>query len=47
MVIERDRHQPMEEKNKYKLDIYKLKLDGSGKIERLADSSTRCLNKIK
>jgi Tol biopolymer transport system component len=32
MVIESDRHQPMEERNKYKLDIYKLKLDGSGKL---------------
>lgn len=47
MVIESDRHQPMEERNKYKLDIYKLKLDGSGEVERLADFSTRYLNKIK
>lgn len=47
MVIESDRHQPMEERNKYKLDIYKLKLDGSGEIERLADFSTRYFNKIK
>lgn len=47
MVIESDRHQPMEERNKYKLDIYKLTLDGSGEVERLADFSTRYFNKIK
>ncbi|WP_194974860.1 TolB family protein [Aquiflexum lacus] len=47
MVIESDRHQPMEERNKYKLDIYKLKLDGSGEVERLADFSTRYFNVIK
>jgi hypothetical protein len=47
MIIESDRHQPMEERNQYKLDIYKLMLDGSGKVERLADFSTRYLNKIK
>jgi len=40
-MIESDRHQPMNERNKYKLDIYKLKLDGSGEVERLADFSTR------
>jgi hypothetical protein len=47
MVIESDRHQPMEERNKYKLDIYRLKLDGSGEVERLADFSTRYSGKIK
>ena len=47
MVIESDRHQPMEERNKYKLDIYLLKLDGSGEVERLADFSTRYFNRIK
>jgi hypothetical protein len=47
MTIESDRHQPMEERNKYKLDIYILDLDGSGKVERLADFSTRYFNKIK
>jgi hypothetical protein len=47
MIIESDRHQPMEERNQYKLDIYKLMLDGSGKVERLADFSTRYMNKIK
>ena len=41
MLIESDRHQPLPERNKYKLDIYKLKLDGSGEVERLADFSTR------
>lgn len=33
MAIESDRHQPVEERNKYKLDINKLKPDGSGKVE--------------
>jgi hypothetical protein len=47
MVIESDRHQPLDQRNKYKLDIYKLKLDGSGETERLADFSTRYLNRIK
>lgn len=47
MVIESDRHQPMDERNKYKLDIYKLKIDGSGEVERLADFSTRYFNRIK
>ena len=41
ILIESDRHQPMNERNKYKLDIYRLNLDGSGKVERLADFSTR------
>jgi hypothetical protein len=41
LALESDRHQPMEERNKYKLDIYILKLDGSGEVERLADFSTR------
>ena len=39
-MIESDRHQPMSERNKYKLDVYKLKLDGSGEVERLADFSS-------
>jgi len=47
IVIESDRHQLLEERNKYKLDIYKLKLDGSGEVERLADFSTRYFNMIK
>ncbi|MFN7118877.1 MAG: hypothetical protein ACK4TA_18905 [Saprospiraceae bacterium] len=46
-LVESDRHQPLSERNKYKLDIYKLKLDGSGEVERLADFSTRYFNKIK
>ncbi|MFO7670065.1 MAG: hypothetical protein R6W31_10440 [Bacteroidales bacterium] len=41
MLLESDRHQPLPERNKYKLDIYILKLDGSGEAERLADFSTR------
>ena len=41
ILIESDRHQPMQFRNQYKLDVYKLKLDGSGDVERLADFSTR------
>jgi Tol biopolymer transport system component len=41
ILIESDRHQPMQFRNQYKLDVYKLKLDGSGEVERLADFSTR------
>jgi len=41
ILIESDRHQPMQFKNQYKLDVYKLKLDGSGEVERLADFATR------
>ena len=40
-LIESDRHQEMSNRNQYKLDVYKLKLDGSGETERLADFSTR------
>jgi len=40
-IIESDRHQPKELRNQYKLDVYKLKLDGSGEVERIADFSTR------
>lgn len=47
LIMESDRHQPMEERNKYKLDIYKLKLDGSGEAERLVDFSTRYANRVK
>jgi hypothetical protein len=41
ILIESDRHQPLHNRNQYKLDVYKLKLDGSGEVERLADFSTR------
>lgn len=41
ILIESDRHQPMQFRNQYNLDVYKLKLDGSGDVERLADFSTR------
>jgi hypothetical protein len=41
ILIESDRHQPMQFRNQYKLDVYKLKLDGSGEAERLADFSSR------
>jgi hypothetical protein len=40
-MIESDRHQRMESRNQYKVDVYRLKLDGSGEAERLADFSTR------
>ncbi|HPG38857.1 MAG TPA: hypothetical protein PLP19_08370 [bacterium] len=40
-MIESDRHQPREFRNQYKLDVYKLALDGSGRAERFADFSTR------
>jgi hypothetical protein len=46
-MIESDRHQKLTERNKYKLDIYKLKLDGSGETERLADFSTRYFNRVR
>lgn len=41
ICIESDRHQPLTNRNKYKLDVYRLLLDGSGKAVRLADFSTR------
>jgi hypothetical protein len=47
ILIESDRHQPMELRNQYRLDVYKLKLDGSGEAERLADFSTRYPGKFK
>lgn len=47
ILIESDRHQPKELRNQYKLDVYKLKLDGSGEVERLADFSTRYPGKFR
>jgi hypothetical protein len=47
ILIESDRHQPMELRNQYRLDVYKLKLDGSGEAVRLADFSTRYPGKFK
>lgn len=41
ICVESDRHQPMNERNKYKLDVYLLQLDGSGNTIRIADFSTR------
>lgn len=41
ILVESDRHQPLAERNKYKLDVYRLPLDGKDKPERLADFSTR------
>jgi hypothetical protein len=46
-LIESDRHQPKESRNQYKIDVYKLKLDGSGQVERLADFSTRFPNLLR
>jgi len=40
-MIESDRHQDKQNRLKYKIDVYKLKLDGSGEVERYADFSTR------
>jgi len=40
-MIESDRHHDKSNRLKYKVDVYKLKLDGSGQAERLADFSTR------
>lgn len=47
ILIESDRHQPMQFRNQYKLDVYKLKLNGSGEVERLADFSTRYPGKFR
>ena len=40
-MIESDRHLPKELRNKYKVDIFRLKLDGSGETEQLADLAQR------
>lgn len=47
IMIESDRHQPAELRNQYKLDIYRLKLDGSGEAERFADFSSRYPGKLR
>lgn len=44
-MIESDRHQKI--RLQYKVDIYRLKLDGSGAVERLADFSTRYPGKLR
>jgi hypothetical protein len=43
-MIESDRHQDEQNRLRWKVDIYRLKLDGSGEVERLADFSTRYPN---
>jgi len=40
-MVESDRHLPKELRNKYKVDIFRLKLDGSGEAEQLADLAQR------
>jgi hypothetical protein len=40
-MIESDRHLPPEWKKRYKVDIFRLKLDGSGEVEQLADLAQR------
>jgi hypothetical protein len=40
-MIESDRHHGAELRHKYKVDIYRLKLDGSGEAEQLLDLSAR------
>jgi hypothetical protein len=41
IMVESDRHLPKELRNKYKVDIFRLKLDGSGEAEQLADLAQR------
>jgi hypothetical protein len=40
-MIESDRHLPKALRNKYKVDIFRLRLDGSGETEQLADLAQR------
>lgn len=40
-MIESDRHLPPKWKKKYKVDIFRLKLDGSGEVQQLADLAHR------
>jgi hypothetical protein len=40
-MIESDRHQPPGLRSRYKVDIFRLKLDGSGRVEQLADLAQR------
>ena len=40
-MIESDRHLPKTERNKYKVDIFRMRLDGSGEAEQLADLAQR------
>lgn len=47
ILVESDRHQFKEFRNQYKLDVYRLKLDGSGEVERLADFSSRYPGKFR
>lgn len=41
IMIESDRHLPPQWKKKYKVDIFRLKLDGSGEVQQLADLAQR------
>lgn len=40
-MIESDRHLPAALRNKYKVDIFRMRLDGSGQVEQLADLAQR------
>lgn len=40
-MIESDRHLPAKWKKKYKVDIFRMKLDGSGEVQQLADLAQR------
>lgn len=40
-MIESDRHLPAQWKKKYKVDIFRLKLDGSAEVQQLADLAQR------
>jgi hypothetical protein len=47
MMIESDRHQAPENRLRWRVDVYRLKLDGSGEAERWADFTTRYPNRIR
>jgi len=46
-LIESDRHQDKVNRLRWKVDVYILNLDGGGKVERLADFSTRYPGKLR
>jgi hypothetical protein len=47
MMIESDRHQAPENRLRWRVDVYRLKLDGSGEVERWADFTTRYPGRIR
>ncbi len=46
-MIESDRHQDLANRLRWKVDVYRLNLNGSGEVERLADFSTRYPGKLR